>query len=384
MAKPIPVSKLEGITSRQAHTDLPDGSYERELGQDGFYGAATHMYHQHPPTDWETIEGPLKPRAFDTTKLAQSSDNPFNAPLLLYNTHVAIRYWSASHSMTQLARNSDGDELLFIHHGSAELYCDYGHLSISEGDYVLLPRGTLWRIETTGIEMLLIEATQSHFGLPEKGLLGQHAIFDPAVLQSPAIDKKFKAQQHQTVTDVLVKRRQQYSRIRYPFNPLDALGWHGNLMPVKLNWRDIRPVMSHRYHIPPSVHSTFVTEHFVVCTFCPRPIETDPGALKVPFYHNNDDYDEMIFYHRGQFFSRDNIHPGMLTLHPSGLTHGPHPNAFAIGQSASRAATDEVAVMIDSRDALEVAALPEGVEWSEYVNSWRHDPANSPIKGNKP
>ncbi len=65
--------------------------------------------------------------------------------------------------------------------------------------------------------------------------------------------------------------------------------------------------MSHRYHMPPSVHSTFVADRFVVCTFVPRPIESDPGALKVPFFHSNDDFDEVIFYHAGDFFSRDNI-----------------------------------------------------------------------------
>ena len=94
--------------------------------------------------------------------------------------------------------------------------------------------------------------------------------------------------------------------------------------------------MSHRYHVPPSAHTTFVSDRFIVCTFCPRPIESDPGALKVPFFHNNDDFDELIFYHKGEFFSRDNIHPGMLTLHPSGITHGPHPKAFQTGLKAQR------------------------------------------------
>jgi homogentisate 1,2-dioxygenase len=141
-----------------------------------------------------------------------------------------------------------------------------------------------------------------------------------------------------------------------------------------MNWRDIRPLMSHRYHVPPSAHTTFLSDRFVVCTFCPRPLESDPGALRVPFFHNNDDYDEVIFYHRGQFFSRDNIHPGMMTLHPSGITHGPHPKAFSAGQTHSRSETDEVAVMVDVRDALEVADLPEDVEWGGYVDSWRTEP----------
>lgn len=379
MVKPVPVTKLEGKVSRQAHADLPDNTYERELGQQGFFGPATHMYHLHPPTSWESIEGPLKPRAFDTTRLDSITENPFDASSLLYNQHLAVRFWSTHQSMNHLVRNSDGDELIFVHDGQGELFCDYGHLGIGEGDYVLLPRGTMWRVETESLQALLMEATHCHYGLPEKGLLGEHAIFDPAVLQSPAIDDVFSDQRNESATDVIVKRQGQTSIIRYPFNPLDAVGWHGNLMPVKVNWRDIRPVMSHRYHIPPSVHTTFLTEHFIVCTFCPRPLESDPGALKVPFFHSNDDYDEIIFYHRGQFFSRDNIHPGMVTLHPGGLPHGPHPKAFETGHKGTRKETDEVAVMIDTRDAIQVGDLPEGVEWREYVNSWK--PAT---RGTKP
>ncbi|MFM8802279.1 MAG: homogentisate 1,2-dioxygenase domain-containing protein, partial [Tagaea sp.] len=148
------------------------------------------------------------------------------------------------------------------------------------------------------------------------------------------------------------------------------------LAPVKVNWRDMRPLMSHRYHLPPSVHSTFVAGRFVVCTFAPRPAESDPGALKVPFFHNNDDYDEIIFYHRGKFFSRDNIHAGMATLHPCGFPHGPHPKAFALAAKNPQGGQmlDEVAVMIDTRDAVEVQRLPEGVERTDYVDSWKAKP----------
>lgn len=373
MVKPIPITKQEGKTSKQAHADLPEGTFEREMGQDGFHGAATQMHHTHPPTAWDSIDGPLKPRAFDIGELKVINADPFAASPILFNNDVSIRYWQTLQPMTDLVRNSDGDELLFIHKGEADLYCDYGHLSLETGDYVLIPRGTMWRVKSWGLYALLIEATNNHFGLPEKGLLGQHAIFDPAVLQSPIINEQFEKQKSEDPTTVIVKRNQQLSTINYPYNPLDAVGWHGNLMPVKLNVRDIRPVMSHRYHLPPSVHTTFQSEKFVVCTFCPRPIETDPGALKVPFFHNNDDYDEVIFYHSGDFFSRDNIHPGMLTLHPSGITHGPHPKAFETGKNASRKETDEIAVMIDSRNALQVTDVAESVEWTEYVNSWKQD-----------
>ena len=218
---------------------------------------------------------------------------------------------------------------------------------------------------------LLIEATNDGYRLPDRGVLGAHAVFDPGVLDVPAIDDAFREQQKEEAWRVTVKRRGMFSTITYPFNPLDAQGWKGTLMPVKLNWRDIRPITSHRYHLPPSVHSTFVADRFVVCTFVPRPIESDPGALKVPFFHNNDDYDEVIFYHTGNFFSRDNIKPGMITFHPAGFTHGPHPKAFAAGAKSERKETDEVAVMIDTRDALDATPEAETIEDRSYVDSWR-------------
>src|SRR5690606_15434545 len=225
-------------------------------------------------------------------------------------------------------------------------------------------RGTMWRLECTEpLAVLAIEATGSSYALPEKGMLGAHAIFDPAMLDVPRIDEAFRAQQSsQQPWQVRVKRRNAISTITYPFNPLDAVGWHGDLSVTRINVKDIRPLMSHRYHLPPSAHTTFVAQRFVVCTFVPRPFETDPGALKVPFFHNNDDYDEVIFYHAGEFFSRDNIRPGMVTLHPSGFTHGPHPKALRNMLTQSKPATDEVAVMIDTRDPLDIADAARAVE----------------------
>ena len=184
----------------------------------------------------------------------------------------------------------------------------------------------------------------------------------------------FRAQQtpvgKEEVWRVDIKRRDVLSTVTYPYNPLDAVGWKGDLTPVKINVEHFRPLMSHRYHLPPSAHTTFVARRFVVCTFCPRPMEMDPAALKVPFFHNNDDFDEVLFYHRGDFFSRDNIDRGMITFHPCGFTHGPHPKALAGMLTPRKTATDEYAVMLDTRDALEIGALPEGVENHAYVNSW--------------
>ena len=373
MRKWIHKPHVEGKASRQAHADLPEGSYERELSKEGFFGPASHMVHPRPPTGWSSWEGPLRPRAFDLEKLPRTGGSPWDAQEVLFNASVRLRHWTCLRSMDHLARNADGDELLFVHAGAAELFCDYGHLTLAAGDYLMLPRGTMWRLECKApVTLLLIEASNSSYTLPDKGLVGEHAIFDPAMLDLPRIDEAFQAQAGKKFEcRVRIKRLNVISTVTYPYNPLDALGWHGNLHPVRINVKDLRPLVSARYHLPPSAHTTFVANRFVVCTFAPRPFETDPGALKVPFFHNNDDYDEVLFYHAGDFFSRDNIHAGMLTLHPCGFTHGPHPKALTKMLKQDKPATDEYAVMIDARDALDVGDAASKVEWTGYVDSWK-------------
>lgn len=364
--------KVEGNASRQAHADLPAKTYERELGKEGFYGPASQMYHRHPPTGWMTVDGPLRPHAFDIQKIGASACNSWQSLVLFSNPDIQIRFMVLENSLDHLVRNADGDELIFVHEGAGELFCDYGHLYFSEGDYILLPRGTLWRMEVTqAVKALVIEATQASYQLPEKGLVSQQAIFDPAILDVPRIDAAFIEQQSEAEWRVVVKKHNRLTTITYPFNPLDAVGWHGTLMPVRLNWRDIRPLMSHRYHVPPSAHTTFITSRFVVCTFVPRPFETDANVLNVPFFHSNDDYDELIFYHAGLFFSRDHIHPGMMTLHPSGIPHGPHPKALQNADKKRGSMADEVAVMIDTRDSLEISEQAQAIEWLDYVDSWK-------------
>jgi homogentisate 1,2-dioxygenase len=372
MKRYISYSRVEGDASRQAHCDLPPGTYEREMSKEGFFGPAAFFHHRHPPTGWTDFDGPLRPRAFDLTRLDAVAASPWAAGEILYNAHCRLRLWRTEGRMDHLARNADGDELLFIHRGRGKLFCDFGHLSFETGDYIVLPRGTMWRLECAEPVMaLMIEATNASYMLPDKGLVGNHAIFDAAMLDTPRIDEAFRAQQDEKSWRVAIKRRNEISTATYPFNPLDAVAWHGELSVCRINVRDIRPLMSHRYHLPPSAHTTFLAGRFVVCTFAPRPFESDPGALKVPFFHNNDDYEEVIFYHAGDFFSRDNIHPGMLTFHPSGFTHGPHPKALSRMLEQTKHTTDEYAVMIDTRDALEVGNAAGSVEWGGYVNSWK-------------
>jgi len=371
----IPVKGAEGRHSKQAHADLPQGTYEREMSKEGFFGPAAFFYHQKPPTGWTSFEGPLRPRAFDLVKADASMPSPWSAPVILHNRATELRMWRLTQPMTGYARNGDGDTLLFIHEGQGDLWSDWGHLTVEAGDYVYLPRGAMFCLEQQGVSgfrILMIEATNAHYTLPHRGMLGPHAVFDPALLQSPVIDPAFLSRQKSGGEwKVWVKKRGQVSTITFPFNPHDAVGWHGELAPVKLNVRDIRPVISHRYHLPPSVHTTFLSDRFVVCTFAPRPFETDPGAIKIPFFHNNDDYDEVLFYHAGDFFSRDNIKAGMMTFHPSGFTHGPHPKALKKMLVQDKPMTDEYAVMIDTRDPLDVGEAADALENKDYVNSWK-------------
>jgi homogentisate 1,2-dioxygenase len=146
-------------------------------------------------------------------------------------------------------------------------------------------------------------------------------------------------------------------------------GWKGTLTAWQINVDDIRPISCDRFHLPPSAHSTFVAQNFIVVSFLPRPLETgDKDAMKVPFFHSNIDFDEVIFYHSGDFFSRSGITEGMITFHPQGIHHGPHKNAMEKSKSAQR--TDEIAVMIDTKNPLFIADGSEKVEYMDYWKSW--------------
>jgi homogentisate 1,2-dioxygenase len=168
----------------------------------------------------------------------------------------------------------------------------------------------------------------------------------------------------------MIQRQGALTSVFYPHCPLDVVGWKGTLTVWQLNVRDIRPVSSDRYHLPPSAHTTFVAPNVAICTFAPRPLENgDPRALKVPFYHSNIDFDEVLFYHAGEFFSRDGIRPGMLTFHPQGIHHGPQARAAARAPAAQR--TEEIAVMIDTRRPLDVCPPATAYEVADYWKSWQ-------------
>jgi homogentisate 1,2-dioxygenase len=269
--------------------------------------------------------------------------------------------------MLHFVRNADGDEVQFVHAGHGRFETDYGVLSFEPGDYIVIPKGTTYRIviESSPVLLLIVE-TPEPVELPERGLLGQHAQFDRGVLTAPEPAPAANGEGREW--EVHIKRNGEYTRVVYPFHPMDVVGWKGDLWVAKLNVRDFRPVMSPRYHLPPSVHVTFQAGGMLISTFVPRPLESDPQALHVPFYHRNMDYDEVLFYHRGSFFSRAGIKPGMLTLHPQGIHHGPQPQA--VEASKTKTQTDEVAVMVESQRSFTVLPVLEPVEIKDYALSW--------------
>jgi homogentisate 1,2-dioxygenase len=350
----------KGKYAKQAHLNLPEGTYEEEHGREGFYGKVSHLYRIHPPTSWTRIEGNLKPRAYDCNKMA-ADETPKK---VLHNSDVAIYSYKLSKDMAYFYRNADGDEVQFIHEGEGTIETDYGTLNFRKGDYLVIPRGTTYRVTIRQKTFILLVESYSEINQPERGILGPNALYDPSVIETPEPapildDKEW---------EVRIKRLGEHTSVFYPFNPIDVVGWKGDLCPWKINISDICPVTSHRAHVPPSVHTTFLGSSFVICSFVPRPLESEEGALKVPFYHRNIDYDEVIFYHDGDFFSRDGIKPGMITFHPQGIHHGPHPKAMK--SSGKKEKTDEYAVMIDSRRPLLPADEAADSEWPEYHMSW--------------
>ncbi|NCN95452.1 MAG: homogentisate 1,2-dioxygenase [Bdellovibrionales bacterium] len=361
----------QGISTKQAHKAIPEGCFEEEQGLKGFFGPVSHLIKKDPSTRWEIIDGPLKPRMFDLVpKFSQVGEQR-----LLFNKDVSIGLKvvpvSANNSKTAY-RNADGDQLYFCHLGCGVILTEYGLLPYSEGQYVVIPKCLTHSIvPTEASQFLTVENRTSHYEEPDRGLVGRHAIYDTAALGKPNLEKMqefLNAQSNETI-EIRVKRLDQITRFEYDRSIYDTVGWKGDLFPFTLHTDDMMPLMSHRAHLPPSAHTTFVAREFVICTFLPRPLESDEDALKVPFYHQNIDYDEVLFYHKGDFFSRDNLHAGMMSLHPAGFPHGPHPKA--VKSIKGKTHTSEYAVMIDTRWPLEVDPSSQSLELADYWKSWQ-------------
>ncbi len=372
--KPSEVSGFgwsQGKVTLQPHVAIPKGTYEEEHGRQGFFGRVSHLYHRHPPTGWLRIEGPLKPRAYRVSQLVGGiSGQP---QIFLKNADVQLGIAKLQGEMDIFARNADGDEVRFIHQGTGRLETDYGILDYRMGDYLVIPRGTTYRFvaHTDNVHWVVESATEVR--LPDRGLLGRHAQFDPMVMRIPVLPEFESKSGANSIGEfeLRIKREGEWTRVFYPWSPLNASGWKGDLCPWALNVQDIRPVVSPRVHLPPSVHTTFLAKNFVICSFLPRPLESEEGAMKVPFYHRNIDFDEVLFYHEGNFISREGIASGDVTWHPQGIHHGPHPQAEK--NAANKNQTEEIAMMVDTYRPLLPTAVAQEVEFEDYAMSWKVD-----------
>lgn len=361
----------QGRFTTQGHKGIPEGCFEEEQGRKGFFGPVSHLIKPEPSTRWKEIEGPLRPHLFDLVKMPQLwghwQRTLFNSEITIYN------YWDkkSERAPTGAFRNADGETLYFCHKGSGEIFTEYGLLQFKKGSYILIPKcitHSFYFHEDSNF--FVVESRSSMYREPERGMVGRNAFYDPASFGKPNLEaqQERKRQLGLSVQQILVKRLDQFTRFGYEKCYYDTLGWKGDYFPLTIHINDLMPMLSARVHLPPSAHTTFAANGFVVCTFLPRPLESDADALKVPFYHQNIDYDEVLFYHEGNFFSRDNLHAGMLSLHPAGFPHGPHPKAVSTVNTKTH--TDEVAVMVDTVAPLQMDPEFSKVEVPEYWTSW--------------
>lgn len=368
--KPPQIPFSSGILSKQAHVDLPSGTFEEEYGRQGFFGRTTHLYRKNAPTGWTRIDGKLQPHAYDANSaLHKVSAAPQK---FIGNSDVCIWIYAPKEKMPYYFRNADGDEAWFIHAGGGLIETDFGPLQYRKGDYIVLPRGTVYRFHPSSSEKqfyLLVESF-SEYELPDRGSLGRHAFLDPANIEVPKAKASSEPATDGKEWKLRIKREDDFTDVYYPFNPLNVVGWRGDAFSWRFNIEDIRPIISPRFHLPPSVHTTLLAKNFVLCTFAPRPMETgDPKAQRVPFFHSNIEYDEVIFYHDGDFFSRSGIGPGMVTFHPQGIHHGPHPKALA--NQFTKDFAQEYAVMVDALRPLNAFDLAKECELANYKDSWK-------------
>ncbi|HLI02159.1 MAG TPA: homogentisate 1,2-dioxygenase [Acidimicrobiales bacterium] len=358
---------------------------EELMGEEGFRGASSLLYHRHSPSAITGVEAasvpasplsdndPLLPWHFRAGQLPAGGDLVTGRQVLMGNADVRI-CWAKAEASSELYRNAAGDELVYIQSGAVRMESVFGALEVSAGDYLVIPASTTHRwvvgSNTGSVEALVLEAA-GHVSIPERyltatGQLREGAPYSERDLRPPAGPL---VSDHEGQVPVLVRTRQGWSRHCHARHPFDVVGWDGCVYPYALSIRDFEPVVG-RIHQPPPVHQTFAGRGFVVCSFVPRLFDFDPAAIKVPYHHANVDSDEVLFYSDGDFMSRkgSGIGRASISLHPAGFVHGPQPGSVEASMSADR--TDETAVMIDTFAPLQISEAARSVADPDYPYSW--------------
>jgi homogentisate 1,2-dioxygenase len=374
-----------GDIPHKRHTQFrqPDGSLYREqvMGTRGFEGIQSIVYHRRAPTAILQAEdrgavhvaieepGALRHRHFRTQQLKPGGDFISGRQPLLHNSAVTMSMALPSEPMPYHYRNGQGDELIFVHEGEGQIESLFGTLPFRRGDYLVIPIGTTYRMVTSGPARLLVFEARGSIETPrryrnEHGQLLEHSPYCERDIRVPQ-----ELESHDEVGEfqVLVRAHDRLTMHTLDHHPLDAVGWDGYLYPWAFNIEDFEPITG-RVHQPPPVHQTFKGPNFVICSFVPRKFDYHPLAIPAPYNHSNVDSDEVLYYVEGNFMSRRGIEEGSISLHPSGLPHGPHPGA-AEG-SIGKEATEELAVMMDTFHPLGVARAALAIEDQKYAYSW--------------
>lgn len=383
----MPYYTVRGDVPKKRHTQFrrPDGELyaEEVFGTKGFSGIQSILYHTYPPTavvKTELVkridrlvepEGPLRHRHFYGHRLGGEGDPVAERTFLLQNEDVAIGVGTATRSMMDFYKNGSCDELLFIHSGHGCLESMFGVLDFRPGDYIVIPVGTIYRIAIEEPVRYLVVESQSQIEFPrryrnEYGQLLEHAPFCERDLRLPV---HVPPVTNYGDAEVRVRSQGKLTTVTLAHHPFDVVGWDGYVYPYILNIEDFEPITG-RIHQPPPVHQTFAGNNFVICSFVPRMFDYHPLAIPVPYNHSNVDSDEVLYYVRGNFMSRRGIEIGSITLHPSGIPHGPHPGA--VEGSLRATCTEELAVMIDTFRPLNVLTPALAIEDPNYMYSWYH------------
>lgn len=377
------------------HTQFrqPDGSlYKEELvGSEGFSGIYSNLYHIHPPTRIKEVRVPEKfstkrvaeykllQTHLNTSNVEETGDDYLTArKTLLINNDCAISICSPKErTMDYFYKNAEGDEVIFVHDGKGMLTSQFGKLDIRQGDYVVIPRTVIYKLEFEQgpLRLLIIESASPVETVKRyRNQLGQ------LLEHSPYCERDIRPP-HELITDnsrgeflMKIKKQGFLHHYVYDYSPLDLVGWDGFLWPYAFSIHDFEPITG-RIHQPPPVHQTFQGKNFVICSFVPRLFDYHPQAIPAPYNHSNIDSDEVLYYAEGNFMSRRGIERGSFTLHPGGLPHGPHPGT--VEKSIGAKETHELAVMIDTFHPLHLTedALPYFDK--NYPMSWTDNDSKS-------
>lgn len=376
-----------GTVPHKRHTQYrkEDGSlYSEQLfSTEGFSNDYSLLYHVHPPTQIigadEAVnvmpsianEKMLKHRSFEGFKIQPVGDYLSSRVPVLVNNDCHISLAAPQEGMSEyFFKNADADEVIFVHEGQGILHTMYGDLPFGYGDYLVVPRGTIYQIQFDGRDnRLFIVESFSPVRFPKKYLSRYGQLLE----HSPYCERDIRPPQKLVTNDqrgdflIQTKKKGMLYGLHYANHPFDVVGWDGCCYPFAFSIHDFEPITG-RVHQPPPVHLTFEASNFVVCSFCPRLFDYHPDAIPAPYNHSNIDSDEVLYYVDGDFMSRKNVTRGMITLHPAGIPHGPHPGA--VEKSIGAKETKELAVMVDTFHPLHLTDQALAIENPNYTMSW--------------